>query len=57
MDTMMWKILLAILIFADGNIAYFEIRRLIRVLRNHHVHKGTSLSGDGAATLGPEIKA
>ena len=55
MDTMMWKILLSILIFADGNIAYFEIRRLIHYLRNHHLHKMTGLSdGSGAAAPGTE---
>jgi len=32
MNTMMWKILVAILIFADGNVVYFEIRRLIQYL-------------------------
>jgi hypothetical protein len=51
MDTLMWKLLLAILIFAEGNIAYFEIRRLIHFLRNHHLHKGTRPSDGGAASL------
>jgi hypothetical protein len=35
MDTMTWKILAGVLIFAAGNVAYFEIRRLIQLLRTH----------------------
>jgi hypothetical protein len=35
MDTMMWEILTGILIFAAGNMAYFEIQRLIQFLRIH----------------------
>jgi hypothetical protein len=35
MDTMTWQTLAGFLIFAAGNVAYFEIRRLIRFLRTH----------------------
>jgi hypothetical protein len=35
MDTMMWEILAGILIFAAANMAYFEIRRLIQLLRGY----------------------
>jgi hypothetical protein len=34
MDTLMWEILAGILIFAAGNMAYFEIRRFIQFLRS-----------------------
>jgi hypothetical protein len=47
---MMWKILLAIVIFADANIAYFEILRLIQFFRNYRSRKVTSLSDGGGAT-------
>jgi len=55
MDTLMWKILLAILIFADGNLVYFEIRRLIAFWRKDHLHKSTKLVDDGAGSSGPGI--
>ena len=55
MDTLMWKILLAILLFADGNIAYFEIRRLILLVRNHQLDKGTKPSDDCGST-GPRLE-
>ena len=48
MDTTMWKIILAILIFADANIAYFEIRRLIQFLRNDSLRKETSQPDNGS---------
>jgi hypothetical protein len=35
MDTMMCKILVAVQIFAAGNVAYFEIRRLFQFLRTN----------------------
>ena len=31
----MWQILVGVLIFAAGNVAYFEIRRLIQFLRTY----------------------
>ena len=34
MDDMLWEILAGILIFAAGNIAYFEVRRLVHFWRN-----------------------
>jgi hypothetical protein len=53
MDTMMCKILVSVQIFAAGNVAYFEIRRLIQFLQNHHLHKVATLSdGGGAAAPG-----
>ena len=33
MDTMLCKILVAVQIFAAGNVAYFEIRRFLQFLR------------------------
>jgi hypothetical protein len=39
MDTMMWEILAGTLIFAAANIVYFEIRRLIKFLRNYSKSK------------------
>ncbi len=33
MDTMFCKILVAVQIFAAGNVAYFEIRRFLQFLR------------------------
>jgi hypothetical protein len=35
MDTMTWQTLAGLLIFAAGNVAYFEIRRLIQFLQTH----------------------
>jgi len=35
MDTMMWEIFAAALIFVAGNVAYFEIRRLFQFLRTN----------------------
>jgi hypothetical protein len=35
MDSMMCEILAGVMIFAAGNVAYFEIRRLIQLLRTH----------------------
>jgi hypothetical protein len=32
-DTTKWEMLIGVLIFAAGNVAYFEIRRLIRFIR------------------------
>jgi hypothetical protein len=32
-DTMKWEMLIGVLIFAAGNVAYFEIRRLIQFIR------------------------
>ena len=49
MDTMSWKILLAILIFVDANLAYFEIRRLIQNSQNRHQQKTTNLPDNGGA--------
>jgi len=34
MDALMWEILAGILIFAAANMAYYEIRRLIRFLKS-----------------------
>jgi len=52
----MWKILATVLIFAAGNVIYFEIQRLIQFLRIYfkeskslpdHLH--SSVSGTAAA--------
>ena len=50
MDTTMWMILLAILIFADINIAYFEIRRLTQFPRNDRPHNEANSSNGGGDT-------
>jgi hypothetical protein len=54
MDTMMWEILAGILIFAAANMAYFEIRRLIQLLRGHF-KKSKSLTIRQDSTVGPAV--
>ncbi len=55
-DMLMWKIFTGVLVFAAGNVIYFEIRRLIQFLRIYfkeaqsledHLH--SSDSGTAAA--------
>ena len=51
MDTINWEILAGVLLFAAGNVAYFEIRRLIQFLQNHSNESKPGENGPGPGYL------